>query len=225
MRATITLSLAIVAVCYAGAAFADLRTPNSTYRAVKDGVGNCIFSTGDLPFDKEASYRDVKTSFGTGDVPVQIRCYYPKQLKEYVPLGRFWNQIRDEGVWNNLFTIESKGGRLQFDRVGEYRPTSESLEWDQMRMMIEHPGGRCNFKDDSKLGKDGCVDIDKQVRALAAAEGAALPYTAKVCISMTVKWADNFKERYDDFREAWVKEKTDLRMDYVALSCVEYTAK
>ncbi len=225
-RKSIAIAFGVITGLLAGHASADLATPNSTLRKVEGDTGNCIFSKDMLPFDKEDTYTGVAESFETGDNPREIRCYYPRKLTEYRAVGAFYNQIRDENTYNNYFTIESMDSKvIQYEQLGDYHPDAKSDQWDQMRIPIWMDGGRCGIKDRSELGRDGCIDIDKQVRALAAKQKAALPYAAKVCVSMQFKYSDHYEEKYDSFSDTIKKQRTKVIAQRFASGCITYTAK
>ncbi len=103
--------------------------------------------------------------------------------------------------------------------------TADSVTWDQMRMILSTADPKCNFKDTSSLGTNGCFDVDKQVRALATREGAALPYTGRLCVSVFLKWADSFEQKWDESRQVFTKERSKVVMEYMAQDCVTYTAQ
>lgn len=216
----------LAALLLSSSAAAGLLTPNSKYRKLKGTEGNCIFSAGSLPYDKEDQYSGVADAFSTASPPAELRCYYPQQVKDYLPKGAFWNELRDENTYYNYVTVEPVGkGAAQFEQQGAYHPTDDSITWDQMRMIVSTSDPKCNFKDTSSLGTNGCFDVDKQVRALAAREGAALPYTGRLCVSVFVKWADSFEQKWDESRQVFTKERSNVKMEYIAQDCVTYTAQ
>ena len=151
---------------------AELRTPDAKYRVLDAyGVGNCIFSNTALPFEKEDAYTGLGTEFSTDNRPEEIRCYFGARVIDYQGKGAFWNSIRDEYNYFNYLTVEEpNGGDTFYERLGSYTPDGDTANWDQMRMGIKPGKGsvNCNFKEDDDLGTEGCMDLDKQVRALAA---------------------------------------------------------
>lgn len=196
---------------------ATLVTPDSTHRKVTDGVGNCIFSAEGLPFGKEEVYKP-ETSFSTSHPILEWRCYFPKQVKEYREVGAFYNQLRDEGQYTTYLSIEvPDGGRTFFEAMGTITPDSDSYEWDQQRTIAS---GKGCYKRDGE-----CIDLDKQVRALAKEEKAALPYTAEVCFSHSFKWTDAYEEAWDDFSQTWKKTRTKVESQKMAVGCVSWTAE
>ncbi len=207
-------------------ASADLSTPNSTLRKVTNGVGNCIFSTASLPFEKESTYSGVKEAFTSPDRLVEVRCYQAKRTMDYASQGAVYNQIRDDNTWHNYVTVESISGKhLQYEQLGEYHPSDDSNTWDQMRMKVWNEQGKCNFKDRSDLGTDGCLDVEKQVRALAAKDGGKLPYTGKVCVSLYFKWTDTYNEVLGADGKVVSRERTRVEPQYMAQSCAQYTVE
>ena len=200
----------------------------SKYRVVDgNGSGNCIFSSAPMPFQKDDSYTGVQTKFSTDDRPVEIRCYFGQKVGDHRAKGAFYNSIRDENEYYNFLTIEEvDDGPTFYERLGSYSPDGASVDWEQMRMGIG-PGAavNCNFKADDDLGTEGCMDIDKQVRALAAKKGANLPFAAEVCISFYYKWTDEYEEKWHEHSNSWRRERTRVGVDYMARpSCIVYTA-
>ncbi len=226
IRVTIVTSLAVL--FSASTVLATLVTPESVFRKVDGfGVGNCVFSSTPMPFMKESTY-DVKTEFNSSDKPVEIRCYFGQKVGEHTAKGAFYNSLRDENEYFNYLTIEEPdGGDTFYERLGVYHPSGKSIDWDQMRMGIQPNGPiNCNWDADDKLGTDGCMDIDKQVTALAAKKGASLPYTAEVCISMYYKWTNDYEEVWDDFRNSWKRQRTRVSPQYMAgPNCINYTVE
>lgn len=215
-----------LAVLLSTSAVAGFLTPNAKYRKLKGTEGNCIFSTGGLPYQKEDEYTGIRDSFSTAERPAELRCYYPQQVQDYLTKGAFWNELRDENTYYNYVTVEPVGnGGVQFEQKGAYHPTADSLTWDQMRMIVTTADPKCNWKDSSSLGTNGCFDVDKQVRALASKEGAVLPYTGRLCVSVFVKWTDHFEQKWDESRQSFTKEKSKLVLEYIAQDCVTYTAQ
>ncbi|GEM_PF-1420267 len=226
IRVTIVTTLAVL--FSASTVLATLVTPDSIYRKVDGfGVGNCVFSSTPMPFKKESEY-DVKKAFSSSDRPAEIRCYFGRLVGEHTTKGSFYNSLRDENEYYNYLTIEEpNGGDTFYSRLGAYHPDGKSINWDQMRMGLQ-PGGaiNCNFDDHEATGTDGCMDIDKQVMALAAKKGASLPYTADVCISYYYKWTNEYEEVWDSHRNAYKRQRTHVSPQYMAgPNCIQYTVE
>ncbi len=192
----------------------------SEYRKINNyGVGNCIWSSGHLYFQKDAEWQ-VTREFGTGNLPKEIRCFYPNRVMDYMDKGAFYNQLRDENQYYGYFTIEyPDDGPTHYEELSSFSMTSDTMGWDQGRIIAS--GEKCEFDDDSR--NDGCVDVDLQAIEMAQKKGAAFPYTVELCYSRYFKWTDHYEERYDDFRGAWVKERANVAAHHMAAGCVTYT--
>ena len=115
------LAIAALALLLSSTAFAGLLNANSKYRKVENDRGNCIFSTGGLPYQKEDQYTGVGATFSTASRPVEVRCYFPQQIQDYLASGKFWNELRDDNNYYNYLTVEPPGsGPLQFESLGVY---------------------------------------------------------------------------------------------------------
>ena len=209
----------------AGSATASLSTPHAKYRAIQpDGTGNCIFSDGSLPYDQEASY-SVKTAFASPDRPQEVRCYFPQKLHEYQSQGAFFNSLRDEsGRYNSYVVVADASGTIQWETTGQLRMDGGSAEWDQQRFIWDPSDSRCTGKDDSGLGSSsGCLDPATRLRNIAKKQGAALPYTGKVCQFVFFNWSDSFEKRWDGTKE--IKDPVSMLTTNIASGCAEYTVK
>ena len=209
----------------AGSASASLSTPNAKYRSIlADGTGNCIFSDGSLPFEQEGSY-SVKTDFTAPERPQEVRCYFPQKLNEYQSQGAFFNSLRDEsGRYNSYALVADSGGTIQWENVGVLRMNGGSYDWDQQRFIWDPSDSRCTAKDDSAQGSSaGCLDPERRLRAIAKEQGAALPYTGKVCQFVFFNWTDQFEKRWDGRQE--IKDPISIQTTNIASGCAEYTVQ
>ena len=157
-----------VLIALSAVALAGLKNPDSTVRKIDaDGVGNCVFSAGELLYDQESTYV-IEESFSTKKPIVNIRCYYPNQVKDYFARGSFYNQMRDDYEYWSYLTVEvPDGGRTGWEVLGSHKPDSDVQEWDQQRIKFGEVGG-CHKQDGQ------CVEIDPHVRQLAKEEGASV---------------------------------------------------
>lgn len=173
----------------------------SKHRKVKKGVGNCIFSTAELPFGKEGAYKDVKTTFRTGDT-VYARCYFGKQLQAFGKKGKLMNELRDERTYRISLAVGAKPKSKRARRMkskkksaGATLPTTiirvkqdGEEEWDQRDFNLDPASKRCLFK--SHLGTTGCLDFDRAAQELATFTDDTGPFTAELCLSMYVEYAN-----------------------------------
>ncbi len=222
------LSIALTAVLFTLAATigatATLNTPDARYRAPnKDGSGNCIFSDAGLPYQQEDAYDDRKNVSAPATI-FEARCYYPQLVHEYAQHGASFNSIRDEyGRYNVQVVVADAGGNIEWENVGVLRMSDSSAQWDQQRFPMEPGSQHCAGKDDSALGTGGCLDPEKRIRDIARKQGAALPYTGKVCLFVFMNWADMYEERWDGAR--LLKDPVSIQTTNLASGCVDYTVQ
>ena len=64
------------------------------------------------------------------------------------------------------------------------------------------------------------------MRALATRERAALPHTGRVCVSYSLKWTDDYVEKWDESRQAITRQRgSKVNLEYMAMECMTYTAE
>lgn len=144
---------AALAAVWAAPTHAGLHDPGSIYRKVRGTEGNCIFSASALPYDKEAEYKGLSDHFTTSNRVTAGRCYFPQQVKDYLSKGTIWSQLRDEGTYTQLISVEpEKAGNPIFTSEFNFRPTAETLEWDQVRVALGTDDPNCSAKDTTSLG-------------------------------------------------------------------------
>ncbi len=226
MNRTLTLLLCGVALTLASSAAAELNGPDSRYRQVgENGIGNCIFSDGQLLFQKEEGYT-VREAFAGPEKIVESRCYFPRMLAEYGQLGGFFNSLRDEGGrYNHWAVVTDSEGNIEWEDVGVYHADDSSYRWDQQRLVWDPASSSCAGKDSSKFGTNGCLDPDKRIREIARQEGASLPYTGRVCVFFFINWSDQYDERWDEARGRWERNAVNVQTTNLAAGCVDYTVK
>lgn len=193
-KLVIALSVTVVALL-AGASSAKI-VGKSKYRKVKRGVGNCIFSGQELPFERDRSYKDIRAKFKTGDV-VHARCYWPTQLKDYVSKGKRTNLLREKrAAYRTSLDVRSikkpkKKGEtpMELDRLIAPSRLEGSEVWDQREYSFDpQNAGKCSFK--SHMGV-GCLDLDKAVDLLSKMDATPeRPYTAEVCVRTYIEYSD-----------------------------------
>lgn len=202
MRRIVTLLF--VAASLALAPAADANKPKLTpskHRKIKKGVGNCVFAKQPLPFAKEKEWKEVTTTFTTGDT-VHARCFYPKQLQAFAKKGKLMNELRDERTYRiSLEVHERKKRRV---RKNKMPPSVAALpvtivrvkqdgeeEWDQREYELDPTSKRCLFK--SHLGTNGCLDPERAAQELAMLAGKTGVFTAEMCLTTWVEYADKQK--------------------------------
>lgn len=226
------LGLVLLGLCsVAWPANAELST-RSKHRKVKNKVGNCIFSTQPLEFEKDDSYKGLSTKFQTGDV-VHARCYWPSKLQEFSGWGKVRNDLRDDKPRFRVdVTVEKplkkgkKPKKAKKPKKGEEAPPEDatgpvdrlpldtvrvsargSEEWDQWGYELDPKARKCLFP--ARYGPFNCYDVDSAVRELARLQKQELPFTAEVCLRTYVELEE--------------KEGKPQTMD-IAKGCFDFTS-
>ncbi|MEZ4267360.1 MAG: hypothetical protein R3F39_13350 [Myxococcota bacterium] len=189
----------------------------SKYRKVVDGVGSCVFSTDEVPFKKEDSYK-VQTEF-SGDDEIHLRCYFAKQLVDYRDQGKISSQLRGMEGGNPSISTRLQFAPPRWQYRGNIKVTEAALDWDQMRADLVRSGD-CNYRKEPKEGSP-CINIAEEVRNLVRDEGHSLPYTTEICVHF----------EFDVVEEKIPNPKNVLEMidkkSFVTLAkgCFKYTLK
>ncbi len=222
-RITTALLAAFSLVALTTPASADLTQKNSKHRKIEDGIGNCIFSSKPLPFDKEGRYQ-VETRFETGDA-IYARCYYPERIGDMKTEGKLKSSLR--GMAGKLGPMPQTyyEARIQWtdeplrNHVKTVVHKAKYDTRDQMLMYLFEDRD-CDFTM-AKFGKpDQCVDIDRETRNMAKTNGKAARFTTEVCVSVS----------FDVVNETRVDPATLVEEDInavheMARGCFEFTAK
>lgn len=202
-------------ILFPGLALAGVTHP-SPHRKVENGIGNCIFSSQPLKFQADSSYRP-KRSFSQGE-KVYARCYYPKTTGEYRNEGKLKSQLR--GIYPEPPRVNR---RLQFDQpTWNYAHTvrADAKNWSKdMQYMWIVPSGDCDFKKVPRTGD--CVDLEHEVRKLAASKKESLPFTTEICVHIDF---DVVNRKVPNPANAL--ERIDKReFVTIAKGCFEYTLR
>lgn len=202
-----TLPLALLACAIA--------LPAPTYAASprqidKNGVGNCVFSTTELPKGKEDTYK-LTTKFKAGD-NVHARCYFAKSVKEFTKEGKQKNSLRGPieatiagqaapaGWFATITWSDDKS--LWWHRSKMIYVESESGHWTEQRLDQAPPLGNdwCSWKMNKFNKPDDCVDFTTETKNLGAKLKKTGKYDAEVCVDLffdkvdRTKIGDNLKE-------------------------------
>ena len=223
LLATIAALAATLVVILAIPAQAELTQKDSKHRDIQDGIGNCIFSSQPLPFDKEDRY-EVETSFQTGD-KVYARCYYPSRIGDKKSEGKLKNSLR--GMAGKVGPIPKPyyEARIQWTdeplrnhtKVVVHKAKYDTR--DQILMYL-FEDRHCDFTM-AKFGKpDQCVDIDRETRNMAKTNDESTPFTTQVCVSVSIDVVNETKVDPKTLGEYDVKAVHEL-----ARGCFDYTAK
>ncbi len=217
-------SSVLILVLLAGAVTVAQALTPSKYRQIHNDEGNCVFSTGDLPLADEDSYA-LRTAFGSGEHPVQARCYFPASMNEMAQRGPVYNELRDDRNLRVYVQIESPSRAPDLTRsvTVNFSYKDFMTEWDRMRYFLDPGHPDCSVK--ALQGFSGtCLDLDQVARRMAEQEKASLPYTVTMCITPQYSHASTTERRYDEQREAWV-ESPVLEVHAAASGCLDYTAQ
>jgi hypothetical protein len=209
-------------------------TSPSPLRKIKAGAGNCVFADAPLPYQKEAAYPKLTTSFTTGDV-VFARCYFPSQLADFVTLGKVKNSLTsDDKTYRTLLTIaEPASGRAKKKGKGTTAPAAlPSItmhhkyvgvdDWDQREYVLDPSNKSCAFK--AHTSATECLDFDKATRDLATLAGQPLPFAAEICLKAFIEYVD--EEKWVKNADKGYQEKQPVVKEQVlSEGCFQYTAK
>ena len=212
MRSILMIS-AIALLTNSAVATAQINNPSEYRQVDKDGVGNCIFSTGELSYQNESApgYSQITTSFKAPS-PVHMRCYYPSILKPYESKGKVFNSLRDDQVFvTDLELFEPtvgnqgpefiEGARTRYD--DNWKPKDQS-RFDIMTY-------NCDFS---------CPDLEDHTRYVANRLNEPLPFTAKYCVTIKFFWADRMVERWENGVKLIEPDKGATK---ISQGCFDYT--
>ncbi|MCP5396971.1 MAG: hypothetical protein H6918_09625 [Sphingomonadaceae bacterium] len=222
-------------IAAAGAALpTEAQAQSSRYRQVSDGVGNCIFSTGELSYrnDDAPGYRMQTASFSASQ-PVHVRCYFPSALVNFASMGKAYNTLRSNQTYNMELVAHLPGGEeLLISKIGGGydRPDRDQVRLDLIR------SGDCDFAlDPAQAGrwslsirKQGkatkfCPDMQVITAALQRQHGAA---PIRYCVQAYVPWSDETRTIRTEIRGRieYQRRPTNVQRKYVAQGCFTYDA-
>ena len=137
------------------------------------------------------------------------------------------NEIRDEGRYRMVVSIEGGKPNAYRQRLATVRFTNNHPEWEQQRLVLDPKvPEHCAIKRfESDEGPDnGGIDLERTARKMAKEEKASPPYTARVCIAFQFEWADVLMEVFDESRGRKV-QKPKLEGFVFSAGCFDYTVK
>ena len=193
------------------------------YRKFTGGVGNCIFSTAELPAEKESSYTDVRGEFKDGEV-IRARCYFAKPKREFESHGKIYNSMRDDQrMYTRLAATYNPDHQYEFSA---FQSISEAgRDWDTARFDLDLDEKNCSWKSSTdRDSTNGCVDVAKFVRSVARGKRAELPFTAEVCVSVYYEFADIKQAVVVEDRKALVEQPV-ISTRELAKGCFKYTVR
>ena len=148
------------------------------FRANADGTGNCVFSPQPLPFNQESApgYAAITTSFTEGQ-NVHVRCYFPKPLSAFRPIGKMSNSIRDKDeyyyglIWER--PKDFGGSHPDFHIVDLATPNAKGMLSNVTQRFDIYQESDCDFAipatDLTKYGVTSphrCIDLAAFARAM-----------------------------------------------------------
>ena len=230
---TTTFALTLLA----GTGFATIKVASPHRKVDSQGIGNCVFSTSELGFQKDGSYK-LTTQF-TAPQEVHSRCYFPKMTKEYESLGKVYNSLRDKREKYASFNVKGSHGLFQIDSM-KFTYDDDNADWDQQRfditgtadsdfMLYDRDATRFGgvVKNAASTAGGLSLDLGNYVKAMAESDGK-YPYTAKFCMDVNISVADDTKtvEKWDSNHQnrEWVKVPV-YKTHALAQSCFDYTIK
>jgi hypothetical protein len=221
-------------VLIATGALATITSP-SPHRKVVDGIGNCVFSTEELLYQKDSSYQ-LTTEF-TAPQAVHARCYYPKTLQEYKTMGKTHNSLRASSYFGS-FGLKNESTSLSTNKYTVKKETS-----DQQRFDIDGTGENTDFGINNKITADKfgatqlrkatqnteyAIDMGKYVKAMAEMAGK-YPFTATFCIKNYIEYADESKvfKHFNEKTKTWSESLPTqvIKIAPLAEGCFDYTIK
>ena len=239
MRILSTTSVVLLfAALIAGAANAEITNPSAHRKVAPNGVGNCIFSPLELPFQNEraAGYKVTKVEFAEGE-EVHVRCYWPKTGSEYSSIGKIWNSIRSEKRFHTSL-IWVRPPELKTDSpdffINSVKTTFDS-QWaiaDQQRFdIVEAPD--CDFQiiDVPKQAMfdvsspSGCINLADFARAMQSKYPSIRSNTFQFCVQQYVEAADSETQSKEWDRTLGKYRNTTHRNEYrhlIARGCFNY---
>jgi hypothetical protein len=204
-------------------------TIQSKHRKLLGEEGNCIFSGGQLLFDKEDAYTDLRTEWTAPEAPTEGRCWFPDSIETMSKRGPLGNSMVVDGqylVFVKLIGHERGAENNAFKKNIWQDVTDNNKVWETQRMILDPTDSRCFVKGfGSKDTSDaGCLDWDKMGRRMAESAGESLPYSYTTCLTFQYNWAERTEEVWDEQRGAVVQTAV-VETHAFASGCFEYTVK
>ena len=204
-------------------------TLQSKYRKLVGEEGNCIFSGGQLLFDKEDTYKDLRTAWTGPESPLEARCWFPDSVENLKRRGAIGNTIKvdDEYLVFVLLQGREKGAANNaFKKNVWQKVESGMLAWQTQRLILDPTSSHCYVKGfgAADTSDAGCLDWDKMGRRMAKAAGVPLPYTYDACFTFQYNYADRREDVWDAERAAMVPTPV-LETHAFSSGCFEYTVK
>lgn len=222
-RIAITLFAVFGLAALTASASAELTQKRSKHRKIQDGIGNCVFSSAPLPFDKEDRYR-VETRFATGDA-IYARCYYPERIADMKSEGKLKSSLR--GMAGKLGPMPQAYYEARIQWTDEplrhhVKTVAHKARYDTRDQMLMYlfEDRDCDFTM-AKFGKPGeCVDVDRETRNMARTTGQSTPFTTEICVSVSFDVVDETRVNPATLQQEDVKGVHEM-----ARGCFEFTAR
>lgn len=227
-RSVLVVATMVIGVCLALPALGE-PTIASKHRKLTGEEGNCIFSGGQLLFDKEDTYTDLRTAWTGPEAPVEARCWFPDSLETMSKRGSLGNSMtvdseylvfvlmqgHEKGAHNNAFKVNA------WQKVGD-----NNKAWETQRMILDPTNERCFVKglSSADTSSAGCLDWDKLGRRMARSAGEALPYSYTTCFTFQYTYANRYEEVWDEQQGAIVRRAVPETHAFSS-GCFEYTVQ
>lgn len=228
------VSLGLGLAFSASSALASITVPSPHRKIDSKGIGNCVFSTKTLDFKKDGSFS--LTNKFTAPQEVHVRCYFPQTLKEYIPIGKIYNSIKERDKYYASLSVKSSDGGYFVISNPTYTYDDEVKDRDQQRYDIDGTADGTDFgmteRDAERFGATekrsngySAVNMGNYVKAMAESAGK-YPYTANFCVDTYVSMSDINKtvekvNKSTNQRE-WVQEPV-IKDHLMARGCFDYT--
>lgn len=199
------------------------------HKKITNGVGNCIFSAGEMPKDKFGTWK-VASKFKAGDA-VYMRCFFPKALKDFAKDGKMKNSMRapiEESIsaQGSEYPTYYASITWQDDKskwwhmANQSYVESETGTWTEVR--FDQPYGDAATKDTCsfKLAKfnkpEDCVSLETESKNLASMLKKTGTYNAEVCL-------DVYAYKVDKKKTVNLKTVDDIQNLPMARGCFTYS--
>ena len=235
---TIIIAATAATILATPAAKAGISNPSNYRQIDANGVGNCVFSPQELPYQNESApgYRAIKTEFSEGE-NVHVRCYWAKTASEFQNVGRIWNSIRDNSRFHSsLIWVrppELKADAPDFFINSVQTPVdAQFAAADQQRFDIVEASD-CdfqiiNFPKQEEYGvssPNNCIDLAGFARAMRPKYALSDPATFEFCVQQYVEAADTETPRQEWDRTLGRYRYSTQRNEYrhlMARGCFTY---
>ena len=163
-------------------------TLQSKYRKLVGEEGNCVFSGGELLFDKEDTYTDLRTAWTGPESPREGRCWFPDTVEAMTKRGAIGNTLTVDNEYLIFVLLQGreKGAANNAFKKNVWQKLNPDIRaWQTQRMILDPTDKRCFVKGfgSADTSDVGCLDWDKLGRRMARDAAVPLPYTYDACFT------------------------------------------